>query len=154
VVLATQSPAQLAQLPHRHTIVDSCPTRIYLPNPDAVTPAQAPLYRDLGLNDREVSIIAGAQAKRHYYLKSPRGSRLFELGLGPVATSLLAAVPGTSMEETRRKIEDLMLRFGEDWPAEWLYERGVAEWADRFRHLRTEKRELSDDMQLALPIAQ
>jgi type IV secretion system protein VirB4 len=154
VVLATQSPAQLAQLPHRHTIVDSCPTRIYLPNPDAVTAAQAPLYRDLGLNDREVAIIAGAQAKRHYYLKSPRGSRLFELGLGAVATSLLAAAPGTSMEETRRKIEDLMIRFGDDWPAEWLNERGLAEWADRFRHLRTQKGEPSDDMQLALPIVQ
>ena len=41
VVLATQSPSQLAQLPNRHTVVDSCPTRIYLPNPDATTPAQA-----------------------------------------------------------------------------------------------------------------
>jgi type IV secretion system protein VirB4 len=153
VVLATQSPAQLAQLPHRHTIVDSCPTRIYLPNPDAVTAAQVPLYRDLGLNDREISMIAGAQAKRHYYLKSPRGSRLFELGLGPVATSLLATVPGTSMEETRRKMEDLIVRFGPDWPAEWLEERGLTAWADRFRHLRTHKREHQDDMQLPLPIA-
>src|SRR5207248_11218800 len=46
VVLATQSPAQLAQLSNRHTVVDSCPTRIYLPNPDAVTPAQESPYRD------------------------------------------------------------------------------------------------------------
>jgi type IV secretion system protein VirB4 len=154
VVLATQSPAQLAQLPHRHTVVDSCPTRIYLPNPDAVTAAQAPLYRDLGINDREIAIIAGAQAKRHYYLKSPRGSRLFELGLGPVAMSLLASAPGTSMEETRRKVEDLMLRFSADWPAEWLRERGLVEWANRFTYLRTQKGEHSDDMQLALKIVQ
>jgi type IV secretion system protein VirB4 len=154
VVLATQSPAQLAQLPHRHTVVDSCPTRICLPNPDAVTAAQAPLYCDLGLNDREVAIIAGAQAKRHYYLKSPRGSRLFELGLGPVATSLLATVPGTSMEETRRRIEDLMIRSGPDWPADWLDERGLAAWADRYRHLRTQKGDPQHDTQLALPITE
>src|SRR3989441_437585 len=38
VVLATQSPAQLAQLAHRHTIVHSCVTKIYPPNPDAPTP--------------------------------------------------------------------------------------------------------------------
>ena len=47
-----------------------------------------------------------------------------------------------------------MLRFGADWPAEWLNERGLADWAERFSYLRTQKGEHSDDMQLALPIAQ
>ena len=133
VVLATQSPAQLAQLAHRHTIVDSCVTKIYLPNPDAGTPAQAPLYHDLGLNAREVAIIARATPKRHYYLKSPRGSRLFELGLGPVALSFLAADPGASMEETRRHLETLITTHGGDWPAARLDERGLATWAARLR---------------------
>jgi hypothetical protein len=32
VVLATQSPSQLAELPNRHTVVDPCPTWIHLPN--------------------------------------------------------------------------------------------------------------------------
>ncbi|HVH10943.1 MAG TPA: hypothetical protein VM736_14195, partial [Gemmatimonadales bacterium] len=91
VVLATQSPAQLAELPHRHTILDSCVTKIYLPNPDAETATQAPLYRALGLNDREIAILALATPKRDYFFKSPRGSRLFDLGLGPVALSFLAA---------------------------------------------------------------
>src|SRR5207248_3005201 len=58
VVLATQSPAQLARLPFRHTIVNSCPTKIYLPNPDAITPGQIDLYRELGLNAREIESIA------------------------------------------------------------------------------------------------
>src|SRR6185437_3123721 len=80
VVLATQSPAQVAQLPFRHTILDSCPTKIYLPNPDATTPGQIALYRELGLNQREIESIARAVPKRHYYFKSSRGSRLFELG--------------------------------------------------------------------------
>src|SRR3989449_549371 len=133
VVLATQSPAQLAQLAHRHTIVDSCVTKIYLPNPDAGTPAQAPLYHDLGLNEREVAIITRATPKRHYYLKSPRGSRLFELGLGPVALSFLAADPGASMEETRRHLETLITTHGGDWPAARLDERGLGTWAARLR---------------------
>ena len=70
VVLATQSPAQLAQLPGRHAIVESCPTKFYLPNADAAAPASADLYHDFGLNAREIApIIAAATPKRHYYVK-------------------------------------------------------------------------------------
>jgi len=152
-VLATQSPAQLAQLAHRHTIVDSCVTKIYLPNPDAATPAQAPLYRDLGLNDREIAIIAQAVPKRHYYLKSPRGSRLFELGLGPVALSFFAAEPGASMEETKRHLEALIATHGRDWPAARLEERGLGNWAERLRAHHTAQGEPLDDTLLALPTA-
>jgi type IV secretion system protein VirB4 len=150
VVLATQSPAQLAQLAHRHTIVDSCVTKIYLPNPDAGTPAQAPLYHDLGLNEREVAIIARATPKRHYYLKSPRGSRLFELGLGPVALSFLAADPGASMEETRRHLETLIATHGGDWPAARLDERGLATWAARLRAHHPSQGDPLNDPSLAL----
>jgi type IV secretion/conjugal transfer VirB4 family ATPase len=153
VVLATQSPAQLAQLTHRHTIIDSCVTKIYLPNPDAATPAQAPLYRDLGLNAREIAIIAQATPKRHYYLTSPRGSRLFELGLGPVALSFLAPDAGTSMDDTRRHLETLMATHGSDWPAVRLAERGLGAWAERLHDHCAGQGEKPDDTPLAGPIA-
>ena len=149
VVLATQSPSQLAQLSNRHTVVDSCPTRIYLPNPDAATPAQESLYRDLGLNDREIAIIQGATAKRHYYVKSSAGSRLFELGLGPVALSFLAAPSGSSMEETRRHLEALIALHGDDWPAVWLEERGHAAWARQFRQHHKSREDIQDEIQVA-----
>ena len=149
VVLATQSPSQLAQLSNRHTVVDSCPTRIYLPNPDAATPAQESLYRDLGLNDREIAIIQGATAKRHYYVKSSAGSRLFELGLGPVALSFLAAPSGSSMEETRRHLEALIALHGDDWPAVWLEERGHAAWARQFRQHHNSREDIQDEIQVA-----
>ncbi len=148
VVLATQSPSQLAQLANRHTVVDSCPTRIYLPNADAATPAQESLYRDLGLNDREIATIAGATAKRHYYFKSPSGSRLFELGLGPAALCFLAAPPGFSMDETRRHLDRLITSHGQDWPAVWLKERGLVPWAERFRQNHNSQKDLPDDNQL------
>ena len=149
VVLATQSPSQLAQLSNRHTVVDSCPTRIYLPNPDAATPAQESLYRDLGLNDREIAIIQGATAKRHYYVKSSAGSRLFELGLGPVALSFLAAPSGSSMEETRRHLEALIALHRDDWPAVWLEERGHAAWARQFRQHHNSREDIPDEIQVA-----
>jgi type IV secretion system protein VirB4 len=149
VVLATQSPAQLAQLAHRHTIVDSCVTKIYLPNPDAATPAQAPLYHALGLNDREIAMIARATPKRHYYFTSPRGSRLVELGVGPVALSFLAADPGASMAETRRHLETLMATHGPDWPAARLEERGLGHWAERLRAFHPEHGDSVDDVPVA-----
>lgn len=149
VVLATQSPSQLAQLSNRHTVVDSCPTRIYLPNPDAATPAQGALYRELGLNDREIAIIQGATAKRHYYVKSSAGSRLFELGLGPVALSFLATPSGSSMEETRRHLEALIALHGNDWPAVWLEERGHAAWARQFRQHHNSREDVHDEIQIA-----
>jgi type IV secretion system protein VirB4 len=139
VVLATQSPAQLAQLAHRHTIIESCLTKIYLPNAEATTPAQAPLYRELGLNAREIGILGQATPKRHYYLKSPRGSRLFELGLGPLAQTFLTAAPGQSMEESRRACEALIDAHGPDWPAVLLAERGLRGWAERFRIHRAQE---------------
>lgn len=149
VVLATQSPSQLAQLSNRHTLVDSCPTRIYLPNPDAGTPAQESLYRDLGLNDREIAIVQGATAKRHYYVKSSAGSRLFELGLGPVALSFLAAPSGSSMEENRRHLEALIESHGDDWPAVWLEERELGSWARQFRQHHNSHEDVQDDVQVA-----
>ena len=137
VALATQSPAQLVQLPHRHTVIESCPTRFYLPNSDARAPATAELYHDLGLNEREIGIIATATPKRHYYVKSPRGSRLFELGLGPVALAFLGTPPGLTVDEMRHTVAPLIARYGRDWAALWLEMRGQFQWASELRAIRS-----------------
>src|SRR5665213_3253537 len=133
VVLATQSPAQLAQFASRHAVIDSCPTKFYLPNADAGSPSAAPLYRDLGLNDREIDTIATATPKRHYYVKTPRGSRLFELGLGPLALSFLTAPQGLTVEECKRKVESMIDRDSVSWQAEWVAQRGLADWSASLR---------------------
>jgi type IV secretion system protein VirB4 len=153
VVLATQSPSQLAQLANRDTVVDSCPTRIYLPNPDATTAAQEALYHDLGLNDREIAIVAGGRAKRDYYLKSTGGSRLFELGLGPVALAFFAPPLGCSMEETRQHLDGLIESHGHDWPAIWLEERGLPEWAHQFRQHHSSQKDFQNDPELTPLVA-
>jgi len=133
VVLATQSPAQLAALANRHTVVNSCPTKFYLPNADAAAPGTAALYRDFGLNAREIETIAGATPKRHYYQKTPRGSRLFELALGPVARAFLTTPPGATMEEGRAQVTALMAVHGPSWPEAWLTARGLSPWAETVR---------------------
>jgi hypothetical protein len=63
-------------------IIESCPTRIFLPNERAAEPQIAAIYERFGLNDRQIEILSRATPKRDYYCQSRRGNRLFELGLG------------------------------------------------------------------------
>ena len=73
---------------------ESCPTKIFLPNEEAGRPAPAEhpgprdLYEAMGLNETQIEIIRTATKKRHYYLVSPEGRRLFDLGLGPICPVL------------------------------------------------------------------
>ncbi len=91
VVFATQSLADIAESAIAPALIESCPTRIYLPNERAFEPQQRQAYERFGLNETEIDLIATAQRKRHYYYASPRGRRLFELSLGPIALAFCAA---------------------------------------------------------------
>jgi len=93
VVFATQSLADIARSSIAPALIESCPTRIFLPNPDAQTPQIASFYEAFGLNPQQIRIIASATPKREYYYQSSTGNRLFELGLGPLG---LAAVGASS----------------------------------------------------------
>jgi type IV secretion/conjugal transfer VirB4 family ATPase len=125
VLLATQSLAQLYESPNRAILLESCPTKILLPNPEATAPGNIGLYRDLGLNDTEIELLARARRKRDYYFKSPRGSRLFELGLGPVALAFVGTPEGLSLAEAIAEARPLIARDGSAWPREWLLRRGI-----------------------------
>ena len=98
VVFATQSLADIETSPIAPAIVESCPTRMFLPNERAIEPQIAAIYRRFGLNDRQIEIIARATPKRDYYCQSRRGNRLFELGLGPLALALCAASSKTDQQ--------------------------------------------------------
>lgn len=89
VVLIAHSVAQLRDAPHAEIIWESCPTRIYLPNADAAAPATAAVYAAMGLGEQDIATIASAVPKRDYYFTSPRGRRVFELGIGAVAAEYL-----------------------------------------------------------------
>jgi len=138
VMVVTQTLADLYQSPYRAAIVESCPTRFLLPNAMAASPGTAELYRDLGLNEAELELLAGGRPKREYYLKSPHGSRLFELGLGPVALAFLAAPEGMTPQETIARVDELRRERGPDWPAAWLAERGLAEWLPDYQRFQRE----------------
>ena len=91
VVFATQSLADIERSAIAPALIESCPTRIFLPNDRALEPQAKSVYERFGLNSRQVEILSFATPKRDYYAQSARGNRLFELGLGPVALALCGA---------------------------------------------------------------
>jgi type IV secretion system protein VirB4 len=91
VVFATQSLADIAGSSIAPAILESCPQRIFLPNDRAIEPQAKEAYERFGLNARQIELVARATPKRHYYLQSRQGNRLFELGLGPIALAVCGA---------------------------------------------------------------
>ena len=91
VVFATQSLADIERSSIAPALIESCPTRIFLPNDRALEPQARTIYERFGLNARQIEILSLAAPKRDYYAQTARGNRLFELGLGPVALALCGA---------------------------------------------------------------
>jgi type IV secretion/conjugal transfer VirB4 family ATPase len=125
VVFATQSLSDIDGSAIAPAIIESCPTRIFLPNERAIEPQILGVYRRFGLNDRQIEIIARATPKRDYYCQSRRGNRLFELGLGPIALAFCAA----SSKADHAAIERLLTERSRDsFLSAWLAEHDLA-WA-------------------------
>jgi type IV secretion/conjugal transfer VirB4 family ATPase len=125
VIFATQSLSDIDGSAIAPAIIESCPTRLFLPNERAIEPQITAIYRRFGLNDRQIEILARATPKRDYYCQSRRGNRLFELGLGDVALAFTAA---SSKSEQSAIAETLAEHGREGFVAAWLKHRGLA-WA-------------------------
>jgi type IV secretion system protein VirB4 len=125
VIFATQSLSDIDGSAIAPAIIESCPTRLLLPNERAIEPQITAIYRRFGLNDRQIEILARATPKRDYYCQSRRGNRLFELGLGEVALAFAAA----SSKSDQALIERVLAEHGRaGFLAGWLAARGAA-WA-------------------------
>ncbi|RDD68516.1 conjugal transfer protein TrbE [Paracoccus versutus] len=125
VVFATQSLSDIDNSAIAPAIIESCPTRLLLPNERAIEPQITAIYRRFGLNDRQIEILARATPKRDYYCQSRRGNRLFELGLSEVGLALCAA----SSKSDQARIAAILVEHGRDgFLAAWLRDRGV-DWA-------------------------
>jgi type IV secretion system protein TrbE len=125
VMLVAHSLAQLEQVPAKQVVIESCPTKVLLPNADAANSSNARLYHDLGLNDREIAIISSATPKRDYYVKSPLGSRLVTLDLGPVALAFIGTPDGSTIDAVMSQVEGLVADAGERWASVWLEQLGI-----------------------------
>lgn len=125
VLFATQSLADIAESSIAPAIIESCPQRILLPNDRAIEPQSQAAYQRFGLNARQIELVARSTPKRHYYLQSARGNRLFELGLGPIALALC----GASDPASQQQIDALLAEHGAGaFAAEFLTSHDLA-WA-------------------------
>ena len=121
VLFATQSLADIDGSAIAPAIIESCPTRLFLPNERALEPQIATIYRRFGLNDRQIEILSRATPKRDYYCQSRRGNRLFELGLSEVALAFTAA----SSKTDQAAIAETLAAHGADgFAAAWLRAQG------------------------------
>ena len=109
VVFATQSLEDVAASSIAASLIENCPTQVFLPNPRALEPASADLYRAFGLNRRQRELIAFAAPKRSYYWRQPHGRRLFDLSLSGAGLALC----GAGAPEDQALIDAVLARSGQ-----------------------------------------
>jgi type IV secretion system protein TrbE len=125
VIFATQSLADIQNSSIAPALIESCASRIFLPNPQATEPQIRTIYQGFGLNARQIEIVATAQPKRDYYYQSRLGNRVFELGLGPVALAFASA----SSPPDQRVMDAIVASSPpNEFAAAWLHHRGL-DWA-------------------------
>ena len=121
LLLSTQSLTDASNSGILDVIIESTATRIFLPNRDARSDISAALYRQMGLNSRQIDIIATAIPKRQYYTVSESGCRLYEAALGPLAL----AFAGTTDPDSIAAIQLLEAEHGDAWVHVWLASKGL-----------------------------
>jgi len=136
VVFATQSLSDITGSSIAPAIIESCASRIFLPNDRALEPGQAEAYSGFGLNRRQTEIIAHSTPKQDYYFQSRAGNRLFDLSLGPIGLSLCAASSKPDLK-LARKLKD---KHGDEFAKYWLAAQGL-EWASDLLNERTPTQE-------------
>jgi len=121
VLMATQSLTDAANSGILDVLVESSATKIFLPNVYARDEDTAALYKRMGLNTRQIEILATAVPKRQYYYTSSMGRRLYELALGPLALAFV----GASDKESIATIRNLVAKHGHSWVDQWLMQKGL-----------------------------
>jgi type IV secretion system protein VirB4 len=121
VLMATQSLSDASNSGILDVILEATATKIFLPNIYARDEDTAALYRRMGLNTRQIDILAAAVPKREYYYVSASGRRLYDLALGPLALAFVGAADKKSITH----IKQLISQYGDNWPEHWLSLKGL-----------------------------
>lgn len=137
VIFLSQEIEHVVNSDNKMNILNNCFTKIYAPNIQADTALNLPYYRGMGLSDKQIQIIKNAIPKKQYYVTSPLGNRLIDLGLSDVALSFVAITGGEESKD-RIIIDELIERYGKAWVGHWLHYRGLHEWANYYEKIAKE----------------
>lgn len=128
VVLASQSPEDYMEAEAKTVfaaIRDNIPTRIYLPNPNAISEGLHDLYvKTFQLLPEQVQAIAKAQPKRNYFITKPGLARMVAMELTPNQVNALRS------ESDAQRILDECWQDGEappGWQREYM--RRITAWS-------------------------
>ena len=111
VVMATQSIADAVNSGMMSTLLESCTTRFYGANPEAISEEIRDTYLAFGLNENDLDVISRLTPKREYYLAAQNRRKVFNLELSKRALKWVASSDPESIREC------LALRRG--YPDEW-----------------------------------
>lgn len=127
IIFATQNLSDIAQKPDLFSVVvDNCPSRIFLPNVNAVTEANANLYHQFGCNETQIQIISQMTPKSDYYYFSDRGNRIFRLALQPIEIPFVTA---TSKNDQIAINKILAKGKPDEFVHDWLvFKKEIPEW--------------------------
>jgi type IV secretion system protein TrbE len=103
-------------------MLEGCPTKYVLPNPEARTPQMAAVYRRLGFNDAEIYLISTARPQRDFYYSAELvGKRLYSLHLSPLVLALLSR----NTQEDHALMDTILAQEGrERFAPAWLRAQG------------------------------
>jgi type IV secretion system protein VirB4 len=130
VVFVTQQLSDVFASPLCDPILESCKTKILLPNAEA-DGATKEFYRRVGLSDHQIAMLAAAVPKREYWFHGPDGCAMIDLAL---TQEELAVVGAGSMDDVRLT-RSLTLRHTDDYPARVFETYGLNAAARNWREL-------------------
>lgn len=109
ILVATQNLADIASKPDLlATVLENCPNRIYLRNPNAVTDQVRNYYRTFNCNERQIDIIAtldNQERHEYYYSCLEKGNRVFDLALNPIEAAFVLSTDKSDQIQANKIIE-------------------------------------------------
>lgn len=118
VIMATQSLSDIINSNIKASLFESCPTKIYLPNPNIAPETEIEeAYYKFGLNEREIDLIRTATPKQDYYIKG-EGGKVIDLNLTPLELAYVAASSPRDQsmcENIYNNVKGDVDKFNEEW---------------------------------------
>lgn len=132
IIFATQNLEDIKKCSISSAIIESCMTRFFLPNAQALNQGNEEVYGFFNLNYRERQIIADSRPKHDYYVVSAEGKRRFDLALSPYALSILAA----SSKDDQAECERIKKIYpDDDFMVHWLEYKGLRDAKEAYMAL-------------------
>ena len=118
IIFATQQASDLFKSSIKEVLIENCATMVLLPNTKANSDSFIQYYIDLGLNRKQIEMIANGIPQRDYLTISSNGVREFELGLDETPATL-ATIGRTSKEDLDAAIR-IKAEYGDEFAMHWL----------------------------------